>query len=287
MTALLRSGIWAMEEAAFADLQAAIADGVTPQRQTAAQRIDPRTAGSVAVIPITGVISPETSWITMLFGGTTPGGVADAVRMAAADASIKGIVLRVDSPGGNAQGVAEAADAIYAARGSKPILAVADGMMCSAAYWLASQADEVIASPSAELGSIGVYTVHYDQSAAYAQAGISPTIISAGRYKAETSPLAPLADAARAAIQQSVDDVYDMFIAAVARGRGVSVSDVRAGYGEGRALMAKRAVAAGLADRVATFEETLARFGVGPQAKGRRAADESAAARYRLAAAGA
>jgi capsid assembly protease len=223
------------------------------------------TGNGVAVIPLKGVITPAPSLFAMLFGGGG-GGLEEFVSDlsdAAADPDVKHIVLDVDSPGGLVDGVPEAAVEIRRARESKPIVAVSNTGMMSAAYWLASQAHEVVVTPSGEVGSIGVYQLHKDLSEAHAMRGIAPTLISAGRYKVEGNPYEPLSDEARQAAQDGVDDFYNMFTSDVAKGRGVAQSDVKAGYGEGRALTAKRAVSAGLADRVATLADTVRRLSSG------------------------
>src|SRR6202043_3845971 len=130
--------------------------------------------------------------------------LASTIRQAAADPSIAAIVLDVDSPGGQGYGIEELGNAIYEARAAKPIAAVANSLAASAAYWAASQATEFYAAPGAEVGSIGVYTMHVDYSEALKKEGISVSYISAGRYKVEGNPYAPLDDAARAAVQISV-----------------------------------------------------------------------------------
>src|SRR5207237_10294998 len=109
-----------------------------------------------------------------------------------------------------------------AARGAKPITAAVNTMAASAAYWLASQADEVVITPSGLAGSIGVYLVHEDWSAANAQMGIDVTYISAGRFKTEANPDEPLSEDAKAALQAEVDDLYSLFVTDVATGRNPS-----------------------------------------------------------------
>lgn len=137
-----------------------------------------------------------------------------------------------------------------------------------------------MASPSSLVGSIGVYAVHEDWSEAMAQAGVQPTLIKAGKYKAEGIDFQPLSDDARAHIQESVDDSYDMFVTAVSKGRGVPPATVRSGYGEGRVLTAKRAKAEGLVDRIDTIEGAFARAPksrAAAEAETARLAEESAA----------
>jgi signal peptide peptidase SppA len=235
-------------------LRASAATPKAARRQAAA-----RAGGAVAVIPLTGVITPRGSFLSFLFGGGG-GGLVDfreTFRQAVSDPDVGAIVLDVDSPGGLIDLVPETADEIRAARGDKPIIAVANTMAASAAYWIASQADELVVTPSGDVGSVGVYMVHEDWSGWNQNQGIIPTYISAGEYKTEGNPDEPLSDEARAEWQQEVDDLYAMFVGAVAAGRGVSEAAVRDGYGEGRTLLAERALAAGMVDRVDTIENVI------------------------------
>jgi signal peptide peptidase SppA len=214
-----------------------------------------RPGGTVAMLPLTGIITPRGSLLSMLFGGG--GGLQefrDNFRAAVADPDVGAIVLDVDSPGGLVDLVPETAAEVFAARGAKPIVAVANTMAASAAYFIAAQADELVVTPSGDVGSIGVYMLHEDWSKFNEQVGIAPTYISAGKYKTEGNPDEPLSDEAEAIWQEDVDDLYAMFVEAVAQGRGVSAEAVRSGYGEGRTLLAERALAAGMVDRIATLE---------------------------------
>lgn len=228
-----------------------------PQPATSAKR------GAVAVIPLRGVIAHRMGGMDEASGGMSAERFTAMLRTAVADESIGTIVLDVDSPGGTIPGVPEAADAVFQARESKRVVAVANSMMASAAYWIASQAHEIVAIPSAldrSIGSIGAFVAHQDLSAHLEKEGVKVTLIKAGKHKADGNPFEPLSDEAKAHIQASVDEAYDRFVKAVARGRGVSATDVRGGYGEGRALSAGDAKAAGLIDRIATFEDTVSRL---------------------------
>jgi signal peptide peptidase SppA len=245
-------------------------------------RSQQRTGSSVAVIPLTGVITPGISLLSMLFGGSGLRAFRDEFRAALNDPETTAIVLDVDSPGGLIDLVPETAQEIYDARGEKPIVAVANTLMASAAYWVASQADEIVVTPSGDVGSIGVYRLHADWSAYNARIGVDPTYIYAGKHKVDGNPDEPLSDDAREDWQQHVDDLYDDFVADVARGRGVDKKTVIDEYGEGRTMIARRAVAAGMADRIATIEEVVGELlapdaGSGAAALGRMAlaTDES------------
>ncbi|WAP67220.1 S49 family peptidase [Jiella pelagia] len=238
---------------------------IAPQRAAAVARQE----GDVAILPLRGVIANRMNMMSSISGGTSSEGFSRMFNAARADDSVKAIVLDVDSPGGNAQGADELAAEIFAARGTKPIIAQVNAQAASAAYWIASAADEIVVNPTAEVGAIGVYTVHSDMTSALEKLGVTKTVISAGRYKAEG--LTSLSDEAKAHIQGRVDAFYGMFVGRVAKGRGVSAAAVRGGFGEGRMVGAQAAVAEGMADRIATMSETLQRFGAAPASPGKRA----------------
>jgi len=220
----------------------------------------------VAVLPLFGSIFPRANLMTEVSGATSTEMFGKQFDALVNDPSIDAIVLDVDSPGGQVGGVQELADKIYEARGNKPIVAVANHTMASAAYWIASAVDKVYASPSADIGSIGVFAVHQDVSQALENDGVKVSIIKAGKYKAEGNPYQPLTEEAQANMQASVDEVYGKFVEAVARNRGVSVDVVKTSYGEGRVLSADQAVAIGMADEIATLDDVIHSFFNGSQA---------------------
>jgi signal peptide peptidase SppA len=230
-----------------------------PAPRLAARNGSQRAGGLVAVLPLTGIITPRGSFFSLLFGGACGGlqGFRESFADAVNNPDVGAIVIEVDSPGGLVDLVPETAADLREARGSKPIIAVANTTAASAAYWLAAQADELVVTPSGEAGSIGVYMVHEDWSGFNTNMGVEPTYIKAGRYKTDGNPDEPLSETAAAQWQQEVDDLYAMFVADVAAGRNASEDAVRAGYGEGRTLLAARAVEAGLADRVDTIEDVI------------------------------
>jgi len=218
------------------------------------------SGGTIAVIPIAGFIEQRPSFFGAMFGGTSIASLTASFRSAMNDPQVKGIVFDVSSGGGSVFGVTELANEIRAARGVKPIVSVVNSIAASAAYWLASAADEVVSTPSGIAGSIGVYALHVDYSKANEQAGVKEEIISAGEHKADAVDGAPLSDAGRASMQAMVDHIYSTFIADVAAGRGVSKETVLSDYGKGLTFTAPAARSAGLVDRVATMDETLKRL---------------------------
>jgi len=270
VTRLVMEKPWAIlpgHLAVMRDLVLMRADGVHLSDEESQQRLGAarpnrgasQAPKSVAVIPIHGSIVPKATMFTDISGATSIQDLRSMFADAMNDPDVGSIVFDVDSPGGQVDLIPEFAADIRAQRGRKPMLAVSNTMMASAAYWLASQADEVAVSPSSMTGSIGVFAAHDDLSAAMEQLGVKTTFISAGKYKTEANSAEPLTEEARAHIQSLVDDAYMAFTGDVAKGRRVTVADVRNGFGEGRVLTAKAAVSAGLADRVATLEQTISR----------------------------
>lgn len=243
------------------------------QRIHGARRPPDRRSGNVAVLPLFGTIFPRANMLTDVSGATSAERFGAAFSELVKNPDVGAIVLDVDSPGGQVAGIDELSRQIYDARGSKPIVAVANHTAASAAYWIATAADELVVSPSSEVGSIGVFAVHEDISQALEKEGIKVSLISEGKYKIEGSPYEPLTEEARAAIRERVVDYYDAFVKTVARNRGVKSSDVRAGFGEGRVVGAHQAVSLGMADKVATLDETIDRLQRGANTRRRAGAE--------------
>jgi signal peptide peptidase SppA len=222
-----------------------------------ARRPQDRRVGSVAVLPLFGTIFPRANMMTDVSGATSAERFGAQFSELVNDPNIDAIVLDVDSPGGQVDGIEELSTQIFDARGQKPIVAVANHTMASAAYWIGTAADEIVVTPSGEVGSIGVFAVHRDISRALEQGGIKISLISQGKHKVEGNPYEPLAEEARAAIHERVSEYYDAFVNSIARNRGIEQENVRNGFGEGRVVGARQAVELGMADRVGTLEETI------------------------------
>jgi signal peptide peptidase SppA len=230
--------------------------------EAATMRSVGRSTGAVQVIPLLGTISHRANMMASFSGGTSVDKFSSSLRQAVDDPNIKAIVIDVDSPGGAVDGVPELADQLYSMRGKKPITAFANTLMASAAYWIAAAADEIVASPSAKVGSIGVFATHIDQSQAIENEGVKVTLISAGKYKTEGNPYEPLSTEAKDNLQGMIDEMYGSFVKSVAKGRNITPSAVRDGYGQGRVLIAGSALKSGMVDRVETMDQLLARHGV-------------------------
>ncbi len=224
------------------------------RQATAAQ-----SAGGIAVLPLYGVVTQRGNMVEDVSG---PGSVstqqfAAALRQLLADDTVGQILIDIDSPGGSVYGVAELADEIQSARGQKPVIAIANSLAASAAYWIGCSASEFYVTPGGEVGSIGVWQAHQDYSQAMEEAGVKTTLISAGKYKVEGNPYAPLDGEAQTFMQSRVDDYYAAFTKSVARGRGVPIAQVREGMGQGRVLGADAALAQNMVDGIATFDEVI------------------------------
>lgn len=217
----------------------------------------------VAVISIEGVIAKRANLMMKISGGTSTQVAGDQFAQAMADDQVRAIVLFIDSPGGTVDGTQALSDQIFAARGKKPIYAITDGVMCSAAYWIGSAADEVyVTGDTTQVGSIGVISTHVDQSMAEAQRGVKVTEIKAGKYKGTGSPHAPLG-AGETVMQDAVDHLYEVFVNAVARNRGIDVETVQQDMADGRVFFGQKAIDAGLVDGVSTLDQLIAQAASG------------------------
>jgi len=228
-------------------------------RDTRRQTSAAISGGGIAVIPIYGVITQRGNMVDDVSG---PGMVSTQIitqmlRQAVADDAVSQILLDIDSPGGSVYGVSELSDVILSARAQKPVVAIANSLAASAAYWVGSQASEFYVTAGGEVGSIGVWQAHQDYSKALDDAGVKTTLISAGKFKVEGNPYAPLDEEAQGFMQSRVDDYYAAFTKAVAKGRGVPISQVRDGMGQGRVLGADAALASSMVDGIATFEDVV------------------------------
>jgi len=237
--------------------------------------------GAIAVVPVYGVITQRGDMFDELFGGgsVSTERLTRLIKQLAADDSVGAVVLNIDSPGGTVGGLKELSDVIHGMRATKRVVSVSNSLAASAAYWIGSAASEFVATPEGETGSIGVWTAHVDVSAMLERIGYKVSLVSAGKYKTEGHPYGPLSEEARAHLQAQVDEYYDMFVRAVARNRGASLTAVREGYGEGRVLTAKEAVKANLVDRVATLDQVIGEL---QQKLGRRRGAGAALERARI-----
>lgn len=231
---------------------------ITQKQEKEIQKAD----GAVGILPIYGVIGERMSLLDDISGGTSTEMISKQFGAMLNNNAVKAIVLDINSPGGVARSVEEIAQEIYEARGIKPIVAQVNTCAASAAYWIATQADEVVITPSGQAGSIGVYVIHEDISQMLEMEGIKETLIYAGEFKVLGNEFEPLGDEAKSVMQQRVDELAASFTRGVARGRNVSLTQVNERFGQGLMFGAAELIDRGMADRIAPMSETLARFGV-------------------------
>jgi signal peptide peptidase SppA len=251
-------GRWSRNEPAGTEiLELVMAD--REARQVKRQAGQAAAGNGIAVLPLYGVVTQRGNMVDDVSGpGTTSTQMfSAALRQALSDDSVGQILIDIDSPGGSVYGVAELADQIQSARAAKPVVAIANSLAASAAYWIGCSAGELYVTPGGEVGSIGVWQAHFDYSQALATDGVKPTLISAGKYKVEGNPYEPLDEEARGFMQSRVDDYYGAFTKAVAKGRGQPIASVREGMGQGRVLGADAALAQKMVDGIATFDDVI------------------------------
>lgn len=211
----------------------------------------------VAIISVTGPIVRYADMFSAISGATSVSTLAREFNTALSDPSVRAILLNIDSPGGEVAGINEFAQMVFDARGKKPVLAYVDGMAASAAYWIASAADEIVTDNTGLLGSIGVVATV-----------ANPDVKSARevQFVSSQSPNKrpnPNTDAGKSQLQTMVDDLADVFVSAVARNRGVTPDAVINEFGQGGVMVGAKAVDAGLADRLGSFEQIVSELAAG------------------------
>ena len=236
------------------DLQPSVAD-VSRYRRPARNPTFERSSG-IAVLPIVGSLVHRGEGIDALSGLVSYTALQNDLGALLDNPAVRGILLDIDSGGGEAAGLYELGEFIRQARIEKPIWAIANTMAASAAYWLASSAERVIAVPQSYVGSIGVVVLHTDVSAAMEKRGIVSTFIFAGSHKIDGNPFEPLPASVERSIQARVNTLYDEFVRMVARNRSITLKSVR--DTEAAMFDPEKAVELGLIDAVGTFGAAMA-----------------------------
>ncbi|MDX2150906.1 MAG: S49 family peptidase [Bryobacteraceae bacterium] len=213
------------------------------------------TPEGIAVIGVSGTLVKKASWLDAVSGLQSYESIRADFQDAVSDPRIQGILLDVDSPGGEVGGLFDLADEIYNARTEKPCFAIADDDAFSAAYAIASSAQRLFVTRTGGVGSVGVIALHMDQSGFDEKAGRKYTAIYAGARKNDFNPHESLSAPAKDELQAEIDRLYDMFVGTVARNREMKPTLVR--NTEAGLYYAEKAVSAGLADQVGTFDDAL------------------------------
>lgn len=251
--------LWAGDESSFDFALTAVANALAYQ---ASGKEMPRSElltieGNTGVVTIAGPLIPGEAGFMSFFGLVGYGDIRNAMIEAAQNPEIKSILLAMNSGGGAVDGCADCASLIASINAVKPVLTYADGSIGSAAYWLGSQASAVLIGPTTIAGSIGVILKHSEQSKLRANIGITDTVIRSGEFKQLANAVEPLSETGKAELQVLSDDIATVFVSAVADGRGMTTAAVESKMGKGREYVGKRAVSAGLADGIATYEGAL------------------------------
>ena len=218
------------------------------------------TQGGVAIVPIVGTLVNRGAFVgDDGSGAVSYEGLSVQIAAALGDHRVQGILLDIDSPGGEANGMAALADMIRTASESRPIWAFVNDIAASAAYGIAAQATEIIISETSVVGSIGVFMVHMDVSREMEKRGRKITLISAGAHKVDGNPFEPLSDSVMADLKHEVDLYYDAFVKSVGAGRP-SLGEAGARATEARISIGAEALQNGLADRIGSFPEAISQL---------------------------
>jgi len=215
-----------------------------------------------AIIDVNGETQKATDIYDELFGVRSTEKILSTLNHALSNSAVNAVVFSIDSPGGTVDGTKELSDAIFEARGKKPLISYTNGLMTSAAYYYGSAADMVMAAPGANIGSIGVYSVHMDASKFYESFGLKMSVIKAGKYKAIGNQFEELSPEARSVLQERVDKMYETFVSDIARNRGVDVEVVKKDMAEAKVFFASDALSNGLIDAIGYLDKQTGTFKV-------------------------
>jgi signal peptide peptidase SppA len=208
-------------------------------------------ADRIATIPVCGVLlkSDADAQMFRAYGeeATGYGEIISAIEAAEADSAVSGILLAIDSPGGQVSGIHAVSDRVFSA--TKPTAAHIETLGASAAYWIASQADTVSASRGANVGSIGAYVPVVDMSKMAENAGIKVHVVSSGSQKGAGVPGAEVKPEHLAEIQDRINKIHAEFVADVVRGRGETPTPINESA-DGRVYSNDESVTRGLIDSV-------------------------------------
>jgi signal peptide peptidase SppA len=240
--------------------KAGVVDGLVERLYERAGRLPFALVDGVAVIAVEGTLVHKGAFVGQSSGETSYEGLQAQVSIAAKTPAVRGVAFEVDSFGGEARGAFEVAEAMRALSAVKPTIAILTDYALSAGYLLASQARRIVVPKYGAAGSIGVVTMHVDESQAIEAAGLKITVIQSGARKTEGSSLAPLPDAVRAEMQARVDRMRADFAAAVAAGRRGKLTAAQALATEAGVYEGEAAVAIGLADAVGNPHEAFRAF---------------------------
>lgn len=202
----------------------------------------------IAIVPVEGLLMRKPSVWELFDGVEDTNNIHEMIDSAARNPDVTGLLLDVDSPGGFMTGGPEVADTIKQVRKTKPVVAWTGGLMASLAYWIGSQAESVVATRSAIVGSIGAFTTHVDYTKFLESLGIKVELFKNkdGEFKAAGVTGVPLTDSQRENIQSRVETSFKEFKRAVTSAR----ADLKDDSMRGQTFSGAEAKSAGLVDRI-------------------------------------
>lgn len=251
------NGIWLIKPSAHQSIQkqlesiltgkAEVPDVEDPDEEITSVDLDEmlkELETEIAVVPVDGVIGKRLSrFERMFFGGADIDDITANLKSAAVNPDVSKIVMYYNSPGGTVTGVPELGQLIKEIDEKKPVISFTDTLMASAAYWLASQARFVYAAPSADVGSVGVYSLYADATRFYENEGIKVNAISAGKYKLTGADFKVMSDEERTMLQADVDKIYNEFKRVVKNKRpNVSDEDLQGQVFDGETAVTKNLI---------------------------------------------
>lgn len=211
--------------------------------------------GDIAVINIKGSLVNGSAGFSRLWGVLGYDDIREAVTAAVAEKHAKGILLHIDSGGGQVAGCQDLGNYIMEVGKIKPVDTFTPNYMGSAAYWLGCCGNNLKAAPTAVVGSIGVLIVHQEISKMLEEQGVTTTVVRSGKYKAIANRFEPLSDDAKEQLQSQVDAIDKIFVGHVAARRGVSAETARKNMGQGQEFLGEQAKDAGLVDSIGTLSD--------------------------------
>jgi signal peptide peptidase SppA len=256
--AYVRSNRWALSPDHYSALVTALEQSTAASPQAVLQgRSDATRASRMAIVTLHGFILERGDIFAELFGLPSHHGFAAMMRSAADDESVREIIVDLSSPGGIVSGVDTSVEAMLYAVSKKPVTVAVSGVACSAAYWIASQANRIVAAPTALVGNIGIIAEHHDISEAEQKAGVKTTILTTGKFKSLMNPSEPLSEEAKDRFMVEMQEAYSVFISTVAAGRGISVDEAHERWGDGAFYTGQRALESGLVDEIGTLQSVM------------------------------
>lgn len=218
-----------------------------------------RHEGDTAVVTLSGACVAGSAGYMRLFGVIGYDDFLAAAIEAATHPDTKRLMFHMETPGGDVTGLVEACETLTQITAMKPSSIYTGEQMCSAGYWLASaiKNNHITAGATAAVGSIGILKVHREATKMMEQDGVKVTVLRSGKYKAELNGLEAMTDDVRERALAQLADVHQIFRAQVAKGRPNLAAEDLAEVTEGQVFLGQRAVKAGLADRIGSFDLAL------------------------------